>query len=146
MINIFRENIGTTTSMDLCTVLCHFRINKILPKATTNTEIHNKPYESCDMFDDMRFPLAIILIFVSFNLKRCFQSKSITASSPDRLCQWHLLMSMRLSYIKSTHREPHFSTSEFAKSPGIFDSFFFSLTGQKGCLLKQNKQVSVQYF
>ena len=75
--------------MDLCT--CYFRINKIRPKATTNTEIHNKPCESCDMFDDKRLYLVRVVSHwqsLSYSLASichaCFQSKSITASSPDK--------------------------------------------------------------
>ena len=58
--------------MYLC---CYFRINKIRPKATTSTEIHNKPMRimrhvrrQAFICGQRCFPVAITLIFVSFNL------------------------------------------------------------------------------
>ena len=42
-------------------VLRYFRINKIRPKATTGTEIHNKPCESCDMFNDKRLHVVSVV-------------------------------------------------------------------------------------
>ena len=78
-INIFRENNGTIASMDLCTVL----LNKIRPKATANTEIHNKPCESCDI-GQRCFPLVTLSYSSASICHACFQSKRITAGSGDK--------------------------------------------------------------